>query len=188
MVFLFIDSGYSQGMNKSLSLHPGTWTLHVLPANYPKHLLISAAHFVTHSPLTVLDCGRQYDASIVARAAHGRKEIVDQIDIQRAFICSEVARLIRQTPGGTSPILILDLLSTFCDENVARNKRTFLFASTIDHIKRLSRGAGLAVSVQLLPASHEAFPFFQRLCSLASRLVRYQIPGQNDNSKQLSLF
>lgn len=188
MVFLFIDSEYSQGMNELLNLHSGTWTLHVLPANYPKHLLISAAKFVTHSPLIVLDCGRQYDASIVARAAHGRKEIIDQIDIQRAFICSEVARLIRQTRAGTSPILILDLLSTFCDENVARNKRAFLFASTVLHIRRLSRGAGLAVSVQMLPESHECFPLFQRLYSIAPRVVRYEIPTPNDKSKQLSLF
>jgi hypothetical protein len=175
-------------MNELLSLQSGTWTLHVLPVHYPKHLLISAAHFVRHSPLTVLDCGRQYDASIVARAAHGRKEVVDRIDVQRAFICSEVARLIRQTPAGKSPLLILDLLSTFCDENVALHKRRFLFASTVSHLKRLSRGAELAVSVQALPETQAAFPFFQRLCSIAPRLVRYQTAGSKQTSRQLSYF
>jgi hypothetical protein len=175
-------------MNRLLNLHPGTWTLHVLPVHYPKHLLISAAHFVRHSPLIILDCGRQYDASIVARAAQGRKEVVDRIDIQRAFICSEVARLIRQTPASKSPILILDLLSTFCDENVALHKRTFLFASTVFHIKRLSRGAGLAVSVQALSESQAAFPFFQRLCSIAPRLARYQTASSSETSRQLSYF
>jgi len=175
-------------MNRSLDLSPGGWTLHVLPPDYPKHLLISAAKFAEHSPLIVLDCGRVYDASIVARATHGRREIADQIDIQRAFICSEVARLIRTTPAGKTPVLILDLLSTFCDENVRMNTRRFLLTNTLLHIKRISRGAGLAISVQMLPASHASFSLFQHVRASAPRLAHYEIPSADDGSRQLRMF
>jgi hypothetical protein len=174
-------------MDKSLFL-PQKWTLHVVPPEYPKHLLISAAKFAHHSPLIVLDCGRQFDASIVARAAGGHKEITDRIFIQQAFICSEVTQLIQETPEGKTPILILDLLSTFYDENVKMHRRKFLLVNVLFHLRRLSRGAGLAVSVREVPATHESFRLFQFLRTFAPRVLNYEIPPAKDYTRQLSFF
>lgn len=175
-------------MKKFIDLRPGPWTLHVFPPDYPKHLLTFIANFAKHSNLIVLDCGRQYDASIVARAAHGRKEIIDCINIRRAFICPEVASLIRNTPAGKTPILILDLLSPFYDENVRMSMRQFLLSKVLLNINRLSHGAGLAVSVKLIPASHESFYLFQLVRSSAPRVIHYETPSRNDKSNQLSFF
>jgi len=129
------------------------------------------ATFVEHSPLIILDCGRQYDVSIVAHATHGKEEITDHIDIQHRFICSETARLIQRIPAGKTPILIYDLLSTFYDENIHINTRKPHFISVLFHLRRLSRGAGLAVIVPPPPASFEANFLFSRLADAASRVV-----------------
>jgi hypothetical protein len=132
----------------------------------------------------ILDCGRQYDASLVARAAHGRKEIMDRIGIQRAFICSETTRLIQQTPAGKRPVVILDLLSSFYDENVRMSTRIYLFGRILVHLERLSRGAGLAVIVPPPPSPSDYF--LNRLIDSAPRVLPYHIPPSN--SQQLKLF
>jgi len=158
-------------MNKSLDLQPGYWSLHILPHENPKSMPFGVATFAEHSPLIVLDCGRQYDTSLIAHAAHGRVEIADPIDIQRRFICSETARLIQETPAGKTPILILDLLATFYDESVNINTRKSHFVSVLFHLRRLSHGAGLAVIVPSPPPSFEANFLFSRLGDAASRVV-----------------
>lgn len=171
-------------MNKSLSLPPGYWSLHILPSNNSKSVRFVGATFAEHSPLIVLDCGRQYDVSIIAHAAHGQEEVVDPIDIQRGFICSETARLIQEMPAGKTPILILDLLSTFYDESININTRKSHFISVLFHLRRLSRGAGLAVIVSPPPPPFEANFLFTRLADAASRVVVHKIlPYDNHQMK-----
>jgi len=173
-------------MNELLDPRPGIWTLHVLPQGHPRHLLVLAAKFAERSPLIVLDCGRQFDATIIARAAGGREEITDRIHIQRAFICSEVARLVQTTWMTAAPVLILDLLSTFYDENVRIRMRKYLLETILLHLKRMSRGAGLAVSVHLPPDASDSIQLFERLLSCAPQVLTYETP--RPDSRQLDLF
>ncbi len=172
-------------MNELLDLHPQKWNLLVLPGQYHNRLLVAMAHVAMNSPLIVLDCGRQFDASIVARAAHGRPEVIDQIKVQRAFICYEAVKLLERTPTGKTPILILDFLSTFYDENVKMHTREFLLESSIQHFQRLSQGAGLAITIRA-PSSHDGLYLFQRLQSCASHVSVYEEHKPDD--RQLGLF
>ena len=173
-------------MNELLDLHPGHWILLILPRSHWNRLLIAAAYLAQRGPLTVLDCGRRFDASIVARAARGQVEVIDRIQIQRAFICYEAVKLLERTPAGKNPTLILDFLSTFYDENVRMDTRKFLLESSLIHFQRLSHGAGLAVSTNSPPDSPEALYLFERLQSAASQTLTYELPV--DTSSQWSLF
>lgn len=172
-------------MNELLDLHPKQWNLLVLPKQYRNRLLVAMAHLAIRSPLIVFDCGRQFDSSIVARAAHGRPEIIDQIKVQRAFICYEAVKLLERTPTGKTPIVILDFLSTFYDENVKMYTRKFLLESSIKHFQRLSQGAGLAITAHA-PPTQDGLYLFQRLRDSASRVSIYETPTAD--SQQLNLF
>ena len=173
-------------MNELLDLHPRHWILLILPHSHWDRLLIAAAYLAQRGPLTVLDCGRRFDSSIVARAAHGQAEVIDRIKIQRAFICYEAVKLLERTPAGRTPTLILDFLSTFYDENVRMGARKFLLESSLRHFQRLSHAAGLVVSTSSPPASPEALYLFERLQSAASQTLTYELPV--DTSSQLDLF
>jgi hypothetical protein len=173
-------------MNELLDLHPGHWILLILPHSHWNRLLIAAAYLAQRGPLTVLDCGRRFDASIVARAARGQAEVIDRIQIQRAFICYEAVKLLERTPAGRTPTLVLDFLSTFYDENVRMDARTFLLESSLRHFQRLSHTAGLVVSTNSPPASPEALYLFERLQSAASQTLIYESPVAA--SSQLDLF
>jgi hypothetical protein len=184
-VFILFCLLYSQRMNELLNLHPRQWNLLVLPKQYRNRVLVAMAHLAINSPLIVLDCGRQFDSSIVARAARGQQEIIDQIKVQRAFICYEAVKLLEKTPTEGFPILVLDFLSTFYDENVKMHTRKFLLESSIKHFQRLSQGAGLAVTIRA-PSSHDDLYLFQRLQSSAASISVYETPAPA--SQQLSLF
>ena len=181
-----MDLGYSKHMNVLLDLRPRQWDLITSPRQKQNHLLVAITYLAQNGPLIVFDCGRQFDSSVVARAAHGRQEIIDRIKIQRAFICYEAVKLLEQTPIGKTPILVLDFLSTFYDENVKMNTRKYLLESSLNHFQRLSRGAGLVVSVYLPPASADALYLFERLQSAAPHVLAYESPLHS--SSQLSLF
>lgn len=172
-------------MNELLDLHPRQWNLLILPRQSRHRLLMAVAQVACHTPVLVLDCGRQFDSSIVARAAGGRPEIINRVHVQRAFICYEAVKLLERTPAGNTPVLILDFLSTFYDENVKAHTRKFLLESSIQHFQRLSRGAGLAVTIHP-PSSHDDFYLFQRLRTAASQVAVYETP--EPDSQQMNLF
>lgn len=172
-------------MNELLDLHPRQWNLLSLPKGSRHRLLMAVAHVARLQSILVLDCGRQFDSSIVARAAGGIPEIIDRIQVQRAFICYEAVKLLERTPAGNTPILVLDFLSTFYDENVKAHTRKFLLESSLQHFQRLSRDAGLAVTIHP-PTSHDDLYLFQRMRAAASQVSVYETP--EPDSQQLNLF
>lgn len=171
-------------MSHLFELQPRNWNLVISPPRL--RLLVAIAYIAYHTDLVVLDCGRQFDSSIVARAARGRQEIIDRIKVQRAFTCYEVAKLIERLPSGKTPIIILDFLSTFHDENVKTQNRKFLLETLIRHFQRLSHGAGLAISVNLPPLSQDSIFLFERLKAVAPHVSSYA--SMEDKTSQLSLF
>ncbi len=171
-------------MTQFLDVHSRHWNLIVAPP--PKKLLIAIAFLARSMPLTVFDCGRRFDSSVVARAAQGRKEIVDNIKIQRAFTCFEAVKLLEQKQVRKTPVVILDFLATFYDENVKLSARNFLLQKSIQHFQRLSCFSGLAVSVYSPAASGDSVVLYERLQSAAPSLSKY---ATSENlSTQLGLF
>jgi hypothetical protein len=164
-------------MNDLLDLRAGHWNLHVIPPSRLERLLIAAASLAYRGPLIVLDCGRQYDPTIVACALEGRAEIADRIKTRHAFICSEAVKLLQTMPVRETPVIVLDLLSTFYDENVQLRMRQFLLENAIQNLNRLSRSAGVAVIVYPPPASPNSLRLFERLKSAAPKITTYEIPA-----------
>jgi hypothetical protein len=171
-------------MTQLLGLHPKRWNLIVAPS--PKRTLIAIAYLAQTMPLTVFDCGRRFDSSLVARAARGRKESIDNIKIQRAFTCFEAVKLLGQKQGEKTAVVILDFLATFYDENVKISTRRFLLEKSLQHLQRLSQCAGVAVSVYAPAASGDSVSLFERLRSAAPGVSEYAVPQKE--SLQLGLF
>jgi hypothetical protein len=163
-------------MNDLLDLRPSNWNLHIIPPSYLSQLITEIATLAYRSPLMILDCGRQYDPTLVAIALEGRAEIADRIKTRHAFICSESVRVLQTTPVSNAPVIVLDLLSTFYDENVQLRLRQFLLESAIQHLNRLCRQAGVAVIAYPPPTSTVSQQLFERLKFAASRVITYEIP------------
>ncbi len=171
-------------MNHLLDLRPSRWNLILSPS--PKRLLMAISLLAHNAELTIFDCGRRFDSSLVARAAQGRREIIDNIKIQRAFTCFEAVKLLEQKQIERTAIVILDFLATFYDENVKLNTRNFLLEKSLQHFQHLSRFAGLAVSAYPPTASGDSITLYERLRSAAPSLSDYAVPA--NESMQLRLF
>ncbi len=86
-------------------------------------MLDLAARLALHGPLYVLDCGNRSDMYRVARTlrflTHDPVAMLRNIRLSRAFTCYQVVALLEKlSPDAGVPVLILDLQSTFMDENV----------------------------------------------------------------------
>ena len=185
-VFYFPESSYPVEVNELLTLYTGHWNLHIWPHRQYEQLLAACAHLAEGGPLLVLDCNRRYNPAVVARAARGRAEITDRIQSQRAFICYEVVKLLQRTPASKTPVLVLDMLASFYDENVQYRMRRFLLENSIRQLERLSSGAGLAVFVQPPAVEGDSMQLFEHLQSAASQVLTYQ--AQAPEAEQPGLF
>lgn len=163
-------------MNELIDLHTGQWTLLVLLPSQLELFLTGVADLAYRGPVAILDCGRQYDPTIVSCALEGQVEIADRIKTRHAFICSEAVRLLQTTPTSKTPLLVLDLLSTFYDENVQLRMRQFLLENAIQHLNRLSRRAGVGVIVYPPPSSSDSSQLFERLKFSAPKVITYDVP------------
>ena len=92
--------------------------------------------------LRVFDGGNRFDGYFVARLARRMckhpYDALERIRLSRAFTCFQLAERIEKTPTGPEPIFILDLLTTFYDENVPLRDSERLLETTISHLKRLA--------------------------------------------------
>jgi len=134
-------------INSPLELRPKAWTLLVMPHRMRAEMLRVAGTLAERGPLIVLDGGNSFNVHVVSRAVRGRAEILERIQVARAFTCHQMVSLLVSTPALPVPILILDLLATFFDENVPLAERRYLLDSCIQRLNALSAERPLAVSV-----------------------------------------
>lgn len=139
--------------------------MHTLPDLYPErlHLLLAPRSFcrvmmtnliarlALMDTVRVLDGGNCFDLYGLARAlrrqALASDFVLERIQVARAFTCYQTVTLLEDTPVSPAPTLILELLSTFRDENISIAERKRLLGLCIPQLHRLSRQASLAISI-----------------------------------------
>ena len=163
-------------MDEITDLRPGKWTLLVLTKGMHAPLLSNLYRLAERSPLTVLDGGNRFNAYLVARGAHGQVELLERITVSRAFTCYQMLTLLESTPALPKPVLALDLLNTFYDESIKVRERRRLLTGCIDHLDRLSRPAGGAVTIHPPAVSSPAAIEFVRM--LESHAADLFLPPQ----------
>jgi hypothetical protein len=138
------------------------------------------AQFALAGPVHVLDGGNLFDFYAVARMLRARtarlEEVLERIDIARAFTCYQVITLLSQTPESSYPIFILDLLSTFYDESVAIRERKRLLQQSIRELRRL--GSKAPVILSATPGEgEEAGELIEHLEEACSQVWRHRDPS-----------
>jgi len=115
-------------------------------------MLELAARLSLAGELRVLDGGNRFNVYPVARAArrftHDLTGALARIRLSRAFTCYQVLALLAETPADGLPTLVIDLLSTFYDDNVRLAESQRLLGACIPHLQRLSQFAPVVVSAK----------------------------------------
>jgi hypothetical protein len=159
---------------------PGQLLLIVAPARLTRQIVLElTAKLAIRGPVDVFDGGNGFDAHRVARTL--RRQTADlasalrRIHIARAFTCYQAAAHLANIPATANPKLIMDLLATFYDENVALPESTRLLAQCIEHLQRLSRAAPVVMSSSPPLARQEArLSLLHQLDACAGRTLVFE--------------
>jgi len=117
-----------------------------------KLMLELAARLSITGELRVLDGGNRFNVYPVARAArrhtHDLSVALARIRLARAFTCYQMLAMLAETPADGLPVLVIDLLATFYDDNVRLEESQRLLGQCIPHLQRLSQNAPVVVSAK----------------------------------------
>ena len=155
-------------------LIPKRLSLVILDRHFRRFLPPLITRLVLRAPLRVLDGGNCFPAYPVAREIRRHTPDVDatleRIQVARAFTCYQVLALLEKIHSDSSPVLILDLLSTFYDENVRLAERKRLLTRCTQEIRRISRHASVGVIVTQRPELEDT-PALLRIIEDAAEVV-----------------
>lgn len=174
-------------MNKLSIPQPGRWGLVPLPRNEQREQMLACiATLALEGSVVVLDGGMLFNAYRVLMAAHGQTRILNRIRFARAFTCYQMVSLLERTPAEEACVVVLDLLSTFQDENVPTGERTRLLKICLPHLTRLSQARGALVSVgPPRGMSPESQPLFRLLAEEAAQVYERQMPMLPEQAARL---
>jgi hypothetical protein len=165
-------------MNSLPALYPGR--LHLLLAASPtRHELVNTVivRLACGGPLRILDGGNCFQAHRIARLLRRQtsdlQTALGNIHIARAFTCYQSAALLAETPALPLPVLALDLLTTFYDENTPLHERQRLMGGCLSQLRRLSYRAPVLVSTGI-PAESQPHELLTRLEDAADQVWRLE--------------
>jgi hypothetical protein len=154
------------------------------------HLLVSSGSIHNHTVnlivprlalnglVYVLDGGNRFDAHGLARALRlltDQYEIaLQRVQIMRAFTCHQMAALLAGQGQTPAPVLVLELLDTFRDENMPARERQRLLGACMTDLRRL---AGLASVLVALSNSRALPEHLARLYTAADHAWEFDEPG-----------
>lgn len=141
-------------------------------------------------PLYIIAGGEWLPGYVLTRSVRRRtpevKQILDRIHLARPFTCYQILDLLSETRPGNEPILILDFLHHFHNEDVELPVRFRVFEQCCKHLERLSLFRPVLTFVQHRPVEEyqQLFPF---LISIADQI--FQMDGEAATEvSQLVLF
>jgi hypothetical protein len=141
---------------------PGRIWLVLAPGPLNEALLDLAARLAVHSRLHIIDGGNRFSANRLIRsltrcledsarrgeAIRSLTSALDSIHLARAFTCYQMYTLLAETPSGNAPVLVLDLLATFYDEDVRLPESLRLLKGCLVELKRLAEHAPIVIGSQ----------------------------------------
>ncbi len=182
-------------MNTNLIPSPvfGRILLLVSPDALAGSLFEMVARMALQGPLYVLDGGNTFQGYALARALRRHSPDIQtplrRVMLSRAFTCYQLAALLADGDFEPHPILVLDFLATFYDQDVRAPERRRLLQGCIRRLQALARRAPLAVWVrQRSTIPQEALPFLDMVQNAAGQVWCPPLPPALPKMQQAALF
>lgn len=155
--------------------------------------LISA--LALRQTVTVLDCGNRSNMYTVAKLIRPYTSdpvsVMNNIRLSRAFTCYQVLAMIQATAKNPprEPLVLLDLLATFLDEDVELKDSQRLLSHSLDLLESMSHFAPVVISTRQVPAIAENRTILlEQLKESVEVCWEEPLPLPADQELQLALF
>ena len=140
-------------MNQDILSFPvpktGKISLVVAPRTVISSLMSMLAVLALRGQVIVVDGGNCFDGYALARtlrrSTHQLQAALERVSLSRAFTCYQMAAMLAKLPINGTPVIVLDMLATFLDENVNFTKRQRLLDNSLNLLRRISVGAPVAI-------------------------------------------
>jgi hypothetical protein len=145
-------------------------------------MLALAGRMAGNGPLRVLDGGNQFNAYLVAREVRRERltggDALNDIALARAFTCFQMEALLAAQTAAPTPLVILDMLATFYDENVPFGEREWLLKRCAAHLARLRGQVPVAISARPpRPGQPDGLQLLAMLQEAADRVWQLETPA-----------
>jgi hypothetical protein len=132
-------------------------------------------------PVQVIVGGNRFDAHHLARIIRRHSVqldlVLERIHQARPFTCFQALKLLEETQP-TTPLVAIDLLTTFYDENISDSESVRLVSIAISHLQRLGRQAPVLVTLRP-PAALARVGLVQLVQNAADQLYIYEFPQES---------
>jgi hypothetical protein len=139
-------------------------------------LMQPLAVLARRGPLKVIDAGNHFNAYRLARALRAQgvdpTPILQRIYVSRSFTCHQLAASLGHVTLQPCPLVVLDFLATFQDENVSIYERRRLFTTCLTRLKQIA-----ASSPVLLTAKTNHAEFIASLLHSANQVFQTEVPA-----------
>lgn len=167
-------------MDNPLQLSPRQLHLVIAPHRTQRQMMtILTARLALTGRVRLLDAGNCFDGYGLARQLRQQtsywQEALERVSVARAFTCYQVETLLTESIVDISPVLVLNLLDTFYDENVKQNEWLRLLDVSLAELRRLCRAAPVAVSTSL-PERGQPGELLEILSGAAGQVWSFEEP------------
>jgi hypothetical protein len=137
-------------------------------------MLELSAQLALQGPLRIFDGGNRTNVYFIAKTIRRQSPMVNEcltrIHLTRAFTCYQLVSLLCNAPADQKPLLVLDLLATFYDENVSLAEARRLLQRALREFERFRRQAPLVVSVRSTAPDLERSVLLEELAARADEV------------------
>jgi len=167
-------------MDQTLQLSPRQLHLVIAPHQAQRQMMtLLTARLAVTGRVRLVDAGNCFDGYGLARQLRQQTSFwqpaLERVSVARAFTCYQVETLLTETAADFSPVLVLNLLDTFYDENVKLPERMRLLEVSLVQLRRLCRQAAVAVSASL-PKPNQPGELLEVLAAAAGQVWSFEEP------------
>ena len=171
---------YDRNTDYALQLSPRQLHLVVAPHRAQRQMMtILTARLALTGRVRLVDAGNCFDGYGLARQLRQQtsywQPALERVSVARAFTCYQVETLLSEVVADSSPVLVLNLLDTFYDENVKLPERMRLLNVSLSELRRLCRMASVAVST-CLPTRDQPGELLELLAASAGQVWSFEEP------------
>lgn len=140
-------------------------------------------------PLHIILGGNRYTLDylpvLLGRRVIDIYTILNQIKVSRAETCYQMLDALKKTPAGNTPLIVMELLSSFYDENLSNEEVTGVLNSCVAALIRLSKNTPIIITADPDDRRPELIAL---LYNLADAVVEMAPNTKPENDLQPDLF
>ncbi len=112
-------------------------------------------HFALRGELRVILGGNRFSLErlpvVLGEEVAQLHEVLARVSISRGETCYQLLHALQETENSSVPLIVMDMLNSFYDENLTELEVQRVLADSLKHLRRLSKAAPLLLSAPLHP-------------------------------------